>query len=68
MDNLLRLCRERGTYVVEDAAQVMGGTYKGKKLGTLGDVGFFSLGRGKNITCGSGGNYYYEFGPDRCCD
>jgi dTDP-4-amino-4,6-dideoxygalactose transaminase len=29
--------------------------YKGKMLGTIGDVGFFSLGRGKNITCGSGG-------------
>ena len=27
----------------------------GRKLGTLGDVGIFSLGRGKNITCGSGG-------------
>jgi len=33
----------------------MGGTRNGRKLGTLGDVGFFSLGRGKNITCGSGG-------------
>lgn len=41
--------------VVEDAAQAMGNTYQGRKLGTLGDVGFFSLGRGKNITCGSGG-------------
>jgi dTDP-4-amino-4,6-dideoxygalactose transaminase len=40
---------------VEDAAQAMGGMVRGKKLGTLGDVGFFSLGRGKNITCGSGG-------------
>jgi dTDP-4-amino-4,6-dideoxygalactose transaminase len=55
MDRVHRLCRERGVYVVEDAAQAMGGSYKGAKLGTLGDVGFFSLGRGKNITCGSGG-------------
>lgn len=55
MDRVNRLCRERGVYVIEDAAQAMGGTYKGAKLGTLGDIGFFSLGRGKNITCGSGG-------------
>jgi dTDP-4-amino-4,6-dideoxygalactose transaminase len=33
----------------------MGGNYKGKMLGTIGDAGFFSLGRGKNVTCGSGG-------------
>jgi len=55
MDLIARLCRERGAYLVEDAAQAMGGMYKGKKLGTIGDAGFFSLGRGKNITCGSGG-------------
>jgi dTDP-4-amino-4,6-dideoxygalactose transaminase len=55
MDSITGLCKERGVLVLEDAAQAMGGTYKGRKLGTLGDVGFFSLSRGKNITCGSGG-------------
>lgn len=55
MDTLTRLVRSRGAIVVEDAAQAMGGNYKGKMLGTIGDVGFFSLGRGKNITCGEGG-------------
>jgi dTDP-4-amino-4,6-dideoxygalactose transaminase len=55
MDRIRRVCSERGAYVVEDAAQAMGGTYKRRKLGTIGDVGLFSLGRGKNITCGSGG-------------
>jgi len=49
------LCREKGIFVVEDAAQAMGGVHKNRMLGTNGDVGFFSLGRGKNITCGSGG-------------
>jgi dTDP-4-amino-4,6-dideoxygalactose transaminase len=33
----------------------MGVEVRGRKLGTLGDVGIFSFGRGKNITCGSGG-------------
>lgn len=41
--------------VVEDAAQAMGGRLNGRWIGTQGDVGFFSLGRGKNVTAGSGG-------------
>jgi perosamine synthetase len=49
------LCRNRGVFVIEDAAQAMGVESDGHKLGTLGDIGIFSLGRGKNITCGSGG-------------
>jgi dTDP-4-amino-4,6-dideoxygalactose transaminase len=55
MDRVNALCKDKGAFVVEDAAQAMGGEYHGKKLGTLGDAAFFSLGRGKNITCGSGG-------------
>ncbi len=49
------LTAEKGIYIVEDAAQSMGTRIGEKQSGTLGDVGFFSLGRGKNITCGSGG-------------
>jgi perosamine synthetase len=49
------ICHARGVVVVEDAAQAMGVEVDGRRLGTLGDVGIFSLGRGKNITCGSGG-------------
>jgi perosamine synthetase len=41
--------------IVEDAAQVMGGTIGGKKLGTLGDAGVFSLGRGKALSTAEGG-------------
>jgi perosamine synthetase len=48
-------CRARGIFVVEDAAQAMGAEVNGRKLGTIGDVGIFSLGRGKHITCGAGG-------------
>jgi dTDP-4-amino-4,6-dideoxygalactose transaminase len=52
---IVSLCETYGAYVVEDAAQAMGGVYNGRKLGTIGHAGFFSFGRGKNLTCGSGG-------------
>lgn len=55
MDSIMSLAAKRGAFVVEDAAQAMGGMRRGKKLGTIGDVGFFSLHRGKNVTSGSGG-------------
>jgi perosamine synthetase len=55
VERLRTLCHRRGVMVVEDAAQAMGADVGGRPLGTLGDVGIFSLGRGKNITCGSGG-------------
>jgi dTDP-4-amino-4,6-dideoxygalactose transaminase len=55
IERVRAFCHSRGIVVVEDAAQAMGVESGGRKLGTLGDVGIFSLGRGKNITCGSGG-------------
>lgn len=55
MTTLQAICRENGCFLIEDAAQAMGLEVGGRKLGTNGDVGIFSLGRGKNITCGAGG-------------
>ena len=55
IDRIRAACRCHGAFVLEDAAQAMGVEVGGRHLGTLGDVGIFSLGRGKNITCGSGG-------------
>ena len=55
IERLKRIGRPRNIYILEDAAQAMGADWEGKKLGTRADAGFFSLGRGKNITCGSGG-------------
>ena len=55
VDRIAGLCADRDAFVVEDAAQAMGGRYRGRLLGTIGDVGVFSLGRGKTITSGSGG-------------
>jgi perosamine synthetase len=47
--------KDKQIYVIEDVAQAFGGMRAGRPLGTSGDVGFLSFGRGKNITCGSGG-------------
>jgi dTDP-4-amino-4,6-dideoxygalactose transaminase len=55
MDALLALAARRGIRVVEDAAQGLCATYKGRPLGALGDAGCFSFHETKNITCGEGG-------------
>ena len=55
MDPILELARARGLGVVEDTAQSMGSTYRGRTLGTIGDLGAFSLQLEKNVTAGEGG-------------
>lgn len=50
-----RYADDKHIYVIEDVAQSFGALKEGKPLGTKGDVAFLSFGRGKNITCGSGG-------------
>jgi len=44
-----------GIYHIEDAAQAFGGRYHGKSMGTAGDFGLFSFGRGKPLPLGGGG-------------
>ncbi|HYZ91025.1 MAG TPA: DegT/DnrJ/EryC1/StrS family aminotransferase [Actinomycetota bacterium] len=55
MDALLDIARRSGIAVIEDACQAIGSSYKGRALGTLGDLGAFSLQLEKNITTGEGG-------------
>lgn len=55
MDELLRLARRYRLFVIEDCCQAYDALYKGKKVGTLGDIGVFSLQQAKQITCGEGG-------------
>jgi len=55
MDNLLDLAKRRGLRIVEDAAHAFGSTYKGRKIGSVGDLVCFSFDSIKNITCGEGG-------------
>jgi len=55
MDTILKLAKQYGLYVIEDAAQGVMSTYKGKPLGTLGDIGTFSFHDTKNYTSGGEG-------------
>lgn len=50
-----KIAAEKGAYHIEDAAQGYGGRHHGKLLGTSGDFGIFSFGRGKSLPLGGGG-------------
>jgi dTDP-4-amino-4,6-dideoxygalactose transaminase len=55
MDPLMGLARRHGLRVIEDTAQAPGATYRGRALGTFGDIGVFSLNCHKTIQTGEGG-------------
>ena len=55
MDKILDIASNYGLFVIEDAAQAMLSTYKGRYLGTLGDIGCLSFHETKNVTSGEGG-------------
>lgn len=55
MDALMRIAQEYNLKVIENCAHSCGAEYKGRKVGTFGDVGIFSFGLGKNIPCFGGG-------------
>jgi dTDP-4-amino-4,6-dideoxygalactose transaminase len=55
LDELVALARPRGIRVIEDAAQAAGALYRGRWVGTLADIGVFSLNAHKTIHTGEGG-------------
>ena len=55
MDAIMAIANRRNIPVLEDCAQCNGGTYRGRKLGSIGKMAIFSLQLNKNITCGEGG-------------
>ena len=55
MQKILKIAKKYNLKVIEDAAQSPGVKYKDKYLGTLGDIGVYSLTETKNITSGEGG-------------
>jgi len=52
---VLEIARRAGASVVEDAAQALGGSWRGRPVGTIGEIGVYSLGRGKGLTVYEGG-------------
>lgn len=55
MGPIIEFAKKHNLYVVEDCAQCFGGTYKGKKVGTLGNAGCFSFCQSKHFTTGGEG-------------
>lgn len=55
MNHILQIAEEHGIFLIEDAAQGLMSTYKGKALGTIGHMGTISFHETKNYTCGEGG-------------
>ena len=60
MDRIMAIAKKHGIKVIEDNAQAFGGEYKGKKLGTIGDIGIASFQTNKMLTCGEGGLLYTD--------
>ena len=55
MDPIVKIAKQHKFYVIEDAAQAILSTYKGKPLGSIGDLATLSFHETKNIHCGEGG-------------
>jgi dTDP-4-amino-4,6-dideoxygalactose transaminase len=55
LDPIVALCRRYGVTLIEDAAESLGATYKGKSTGTIGHIGIFSFNGNKIVTTSGGG-------------
>lgn len=55
MDTIMQIAKKYNLIVIEDAAQVVNAKYKGKYLGTIGDIGCYSFHETKNYSMGEGG-------------
>lgn len=55
MEEIIEIAQENNLFVIEDATESLGATYKDKQTGTFGDFGFFSFNGNKLITTGGGG-------------
>jgi len=55
LEKAIQVGKERGAFVIEDACQAPGARLNGRRVGTFGDSGFFSLCKGKNISTFQGG-------------
>lgn len=55
MDSIMEIAKEHNLFVIEDSCQAAGASYKGRKVGTIGHIGAFSLNVFKTISAGDGG-------------
>ena len=55
MDRIMAIAKKHNLFVIEDCCQCVGGSYKGKMVGSIGDIAAYSLNHYKTITCGDGG-------------
>lgn len=55
MDEIIQICKDESIFLVEDAAEALGGFYDNKALGTFGDLGVYSFNGNKIITTSGGG-------------
>lgn len=62
LDEIMELCREHKVPLIEDAAESLGSTYKGKQTGTFGKAGIYSFNGNKIITTSGGGMLVSEDG------
>jgi dTDP-4-amino-4,6-dideoxygalactose transaminase len=55
IDEIVSICKKHKVFLIEDAAEALGGSYKEKKLGTFGDIGILSFNGNKILTTSGGG-------------
>jgi dTDP-4-amino-4,6-dideoxygalactose transaminase len=55
MDTIIKIAKKHNLYIIEDAAQAIMSSYKGRPLGSIGDLATLSFHETKNIHCGEGG-------------
>jgi len=55
MDKIINICKKNKIIIIEDAAEMVGQTYKGRPCGSFGDISIISLYANKHITTGEGG-------------
>jgi len=60
MDRIMEIAKKHNLLVIEDAAEAHGSEWRGKKVGSIGNMGCFSFQMGKPLTCGEGGAVTYN--------
>ncbi len=55
LDEIITICKDAGIYLIEDAAESLGGSYKSKQSGTFGDMGVYSFNGNKILSTSGGG-------------